>query len=41
MEQIIKNSINLFNPYRVDEKPGYSVTVGVNLQNKQMMKPEP
>jgi len=91
MEQIIKNSINLFNPYRVDEKPGYIVTVdsicgyccsilsglrrtldeemrrlsaiektfeivtnanwnpkgstilavGVNLRNKQMMKPAP
>jgi hypothetical protein len=91
MEQIIKNSINLFNPSRVDIKPGYIVTVdsiygyccsilsglwrmldektrrvpaiekifelvtnanwnpkgstiiavGVNLRNKQMMKPEP
>jgi hypothetical protein len=27
MEQIIKNSIDLFNPFRVDEKPGYIVTV--------------
>ena len=91
MEQIIKNSINLFNPYRVNEKPWYILTVdsiygyccsilsglwrkldeelrrlpaiespfeilenanwnpkgsiiiavGVNLRNKQMMKPEP
>lgn len=27
MEQIIKNSINLFNPYGVNEKPWYILTV--------------